>query len=314
MTAGSADLAPDARRSGSTSTGPIRSVSVVSTGSVEIHPQQPNGSRIPMMIWLVGSQHWTPPLPINAYVIEHADGLVLFDTGQDRASVTDPGYFPGGVTGFLYGRLARFQIAPQDTLVAKLAALGHSASDVRLAILSHLHQDHIGGIRYLPNAEFIVADGEWRAMEQPRSAMNGYLRRHIDLPGVRYRRIGFTPTDDPSLAPFTSAHDVLGDGSLVLLPVPGHTPGSLAPLVRRPSIAPLLLVGDLTYDAGLLEAGQIPGVGDKAGLRAASALVRRLKERFPDLVILPAHDPGAAERLRRANGAPDGTLHGEIAR
>jgi hypothetical protein len=84
-----------------------------------------------MMIWLVGSGRWTLPLPINAYVIEHADGLVLFDTGQDRASVTDPGYFPGGVTGFLYGRLARFQIAPQDTLVARLAALGHSASDVR---------------------------------------------------------------------------------------------------------------------------------------------------------------------------------------
>jgi glyoxylase-like metal-dependent hydrolase (beta-lactamase superfamily II) len=303
MTAGSTDLAPAALRSGSTSTGLIRSVSVVSTGSVEIHPQQPNGSRIPMMIWLVGSGRWTPPLPINAYVIEHVDGLVLFDTGQHRASVTDPGYFPGGVTGFLYGRLARFQIEPQDTLVAKLAALGHEASDVRLAILSHLHQDHIGGIRYLPNAEFIVADAEWRAMEQPRSAMNGFLRRHIDLPGVRYRRIGFTPTDDPALAPFTSAHDVLGDGSLVLLPVPGHTPGSLALLVRRPGTAPLLMVGDVTYEAGLLEAGRIPGVGDKAGLRAASAMVRGLKERHPDLVILPAHDPGAAERLRRANGA-----------
>ena len=133
--------------------------------------------------------------------------------------------------------------------------------------------------------------------------MNGFLRRHIDLPGVRYRRIGFTPTDDPALAPFTSAHDVLGDGSLVLLPVPGHTPGSLALLVRRPGTAPLLMVGDVTYEAGLLEAGRIPGVGDKAGLRAASAMVRGLKERYPDLAILPAHDPGAAERLRRANGA-----------
>jgi N-acyl homoserine lactone hydrolase len=48
-------------------------------------------------------------------VIEHRDGLVLFDTGQDRASVTDPGYFPGGMTGFLYGRLARFEIGPQET-------------------------------------------------------------------------------------------------------------------------------------------------------------------------------------------------------
>jgi hypothetical protein len=42
-------------------------------------------------------------------------------------------------------------------------------------------------------------------------------------------------------------------------------------------------------------------------------MVRKLKERVPDLVILPAHDPGAAERLRRATGAPDRTLNGEIA-
>jgi glyoxylase-like metal-dependent hydrolase (beta-lactamase superfamily II) len=77
----------------------------------------------------------------------------------------------------------------------------------------------------------------------------------------------------------------------------------MALLVRRPDKAPLLMVGDLTYEAELLEAGRIPGVGDKAGLRMASAMVRRLKERYADLVILPAHDPGAAERLRRANGA-----------
>jgi N-acyl homoserine lactone hydrolase len=282
--------------------GPISSVSVVSTGMVQIHPQQPFGTRLPLLAWLIGSRRWTPPLPINAYVIEHRDGLVLFDTGQDRASVTDPKYFPGGATGFLYSRLARFVIPAQDTLVARLAALGHDAADVRLAILSHLHQDHIGGIRYLPNAEFIVADAEWRAMDSPRSEMNGFLRRHIDLPGVRFRRIEPSPTADPALAPFTSSYDVMGDGALVLLPVPGHTPGSMALLVRRPGMAPLLLAGDLTYEAGLLEAGRIPGVGNKAGMRAASALVLGLAQRYPDLVVLPAHDPGAAERLDRANG------------
>ena len=255
------------------------------------------------MAWLIGSRTWTPPRPINVYVIEHDDGLVLFDTGQDRASVTDPGYFPGGVVGFLYGRLARFQIAPDETLAANLAALGHSASDVRFAILSHLHQDHIGGIRYLPNAEFIVAEAEWLAMGRPLSVIDGFMRRHIDLPGIRYRRIGFTPTGDPAVAPFTSAHDMMGDGSLVLLPAPGHTPGSMALLVRRPGRPPLLMVGDLTYGAELLDAGRIPGVGAPAGLRASSSLVLQLKERHPDLVVLPAHDPGAAARLRLANEA-----------
>lgn len=301
MTGIIAATGPTDLRSDTASAGPIKSVSVISTGTVQIHPQQPYGTRVPMMVWLFGSRRWTPPRPINAFIIEHTDGLVMFDTGQDRASVTDRDYFPGGVTGFLYHRLARFQLAPQDTLVAKLAVAGHRASDVRVAILSHLHQDHIGGIRYLPEAEFIVADAEWQALEEARPELRGLLRKHIDLPGVRYRRIGFSPTDDPAVAPFRAAYDVMGDGSLVLLPTAGHTPGSMSLLIRRPGKAPLLLVGDLTYEAELLEAGRIPGVGDKTGMRQASALVRQLKEHYPDLVILPAHDAGAAERLRRAN-------------
>jgi hypothetical protein len=67
------------------------------------------------------SRQWTPPRPINVYVIEHAKRLILFDTGQDRASVTDENYFPGGFTGYLYDRLARFDITESDTLSAQLA-------------------------------------------------------------------------------------------------------------------------------------------------------------------------------------------------
>ena len=100
---------------------PIRRVSVVSTGQVQIRPDHEASNWRPTFWWLLASRHWTGPRPINSYVIEHRDGLVLFDTGQDRASVTDPGYFPGGMTGFLYGRLARFEISPQQTLSAGLA-------------------------------------------------------------------------------------------------------------------------------------------------------------------------------------------------
>jgi len=86
---------------------PVRAVSVVSTGTVEIHPEQPYGTSKPLYWWLLTSRRWTPPRPINAYIIEHAKGLILFDTGQDRTSVTDDSYFPGGFTGYLYDRLAR---------------------------------------------------------------------------------------------------------------------------------------------------------------------------------------------------------------
>jgi N-acyl homoserine lactone hydrolase len=281
---------------------PIGTVSVISTGTTQIHPQHAFGSRIPMYAWILGSRSWTPPRPINVYLIEHADGLVLFDLGQDRTSVTDPdAYFPSQPTRFLYDRLARFQIGQDETLTARLAARGYAPSDVRFAVMSHLHEDHIGGIRELRDAEFIVSNAEWEAMDRALPELRGFLRRHIDLPGTRYRKVDFERLVDPGLAPFREGHDLMGDGSLVLLPTPGHTPGSMSLLVRRETGAPLLMVGDVTYEAELLEEGRIPGVGNQAALRVTSAMVRELKRSNPGLAILPAHDPGAADHLRRAN-------------
>jgi glyoxylase-like metal-dependent hydrolase (beta-lactamase superfamily II) len=89
----------------------------------------------------------------------------------------------------------------------------------------------------------------------------------------------------------------MGDGSLILLPTPGHTEGSISLLIRRGARPPLLLVGDLTYGAELLERRQVPGVGNRRRLAETTGKVLALKEQMPDLVILPAHDPTAAARL-----------------
>jgi N-acyl homoserine lactone hydrolase len=287
-----------------TTTNPIRKVSVLSTGSVRIRPEHVGPTRQHTYLWLLlTARTWTPPRPINAYVIEHREGLVLFDTGQDIASVTDPGYFPGGPTGYIYDRLARFAIEPDDTLTAGLRRLGHAPSDVHTAILSHLHQDHIGGLPELPGSRIMLADAEWRDMSKPMAAPRGYLRSHIELPGLRWDRVTPEALGEESLAPFTDGHDLFGDGSLVLLPTPGHTPGSVSLLVRRAGHPPLLMVGDLTYDADLLAAGLVPGVGDRRAMHRAVDLVNEFRRRNPGLVVLPAHDPGAAQRLADAETA-----------
>lgn len=276
---------------------PVKAVSVVSTGTVEIHPEHAFGTGKPLYWWLLTSRNWLPPRPINAYLIEHRHGLVLFDTGQDRASVTDDAYFPKGLTGVLYDRLARFHIGEQETLAARLATLGYAPADVGTAILSHLHQDHMGGLPELRGADLLVAEAEWAELSKLAPELRGFLRQHIQLPGLHWHQIGFEPTHDSALAPFSEALDVMGDGSLILLPTPGHTPGSVSLLVRRRARSPLLLVGDLSYGADLLERGQLPGVGARRQLAEATRKVLALKQRMPGLVILPAHDPTAAQRL-----------------
>jgi glyoxylase-like metal-dependent hydrolase (beta-lactamase superfamily II) len=107
----------------------------------------------------------------------------------DRASVTDPGYFPGGLTGVLYDRLARFEISPAETLTAGLDRLGYAAGDVKTAVISHLHQDHIGGLAELDHADIVVSQAEWDTLSSPLPQLRGLMRRHIDLPGLRWHRI-----------------------------------------------------------------------------------------------------------------------------
>ncbi len=275
----------------------IDRVSVVSTGTVRIRPQHAESDGSPALWWLATSRSWTPPRPINVYVIEREDGLILFDTGQDRRSVTDGRYFPGGVAGHLYRRLARFDIPEDATLTARLAAIGYDIADVRVAVLSHLHQDHIGGLPELGHARIVVGADEWDQLDRPGAVLGGLMKDHIRLPGLAWHRVAPHPVDDPALAPFTAAHDLVGDGSLLLVPTPGHTPGSLSLLLRRPGMPPILFVGDLTYDVRLLEAERVPGIGKPPGLLASTRTVNEFARRNPGLLVLAAHDPSAAALL-----------------
>ena len=134
------------------------------------------------------------------------------------------------------------------------------------------------------------------------------MTRHIDLPGLKWNKIVPGPTERPVAFGLRRSHDLFGDGSLVLVSTPGHTPGSMSLLVRQAGLPPLLMVGDLTYDVHVLEEGHVPGVGSRRRLRRASAMVNTMRQQMPDLVILPAHDPGAADRLALATGQAPVTL------
>jgi glyoxylase-like metal-dependent hydrolase (beta-lactamase superfamily II) len=288
----------------STAPDPISRVSVISTGTVAIRPEHVGPTWKNTYVWLFTSRRWTDPRPINVYVIEHREGIVLFDTGQDRASVTDPNYFPGGLNGRIYARLAKFAIEPAQTLSAGIRRLGYSLGDIHTAVLSHLHQDHIGGLPVLDSSDIVIDRIEWESLHRPLPEARGLMPNHIDLPGLRWKQVEPEALAESAPHPFDRGYDLFGDGSLVLLRTPGHTPGSLSMLVRRPGQHPLLMVGDLTYADRLLTAGQLPGVGDKRQMRSSTHLVNELRAGLPGLVVLPAHDPGAGARLAEALANP----------
>ncbi len=273
---------------------PAISIRSFRVGQVRVRPDNIAGTGKPMLWWTFTSRTWTPWLPVWVFVIEHPRGTVLFDTGQDPASVAHPGYYPGGFLGAVYRRQAQFQFEAGESLPSALAAGGVDLSTIGTVVVSHLHQDHAGNLALVPGARVLVSASECALLDEKTPEMHGVLASH--LAGVELEPVTFTALADDSLLPFEEGHDIHGDGTLTLLPTPGHSAGSMSLLVRRADAPPVLLVGDVTYDPALLAQGIVPGTGAEAVQKQTAARITALRERMPDLVILAAHDPAVAER------------------
>jgi glyoxylase-like metal-dependent hydrolase (beta-lactamase superfamily II) len=185
---------------------------------------------------------WAPyreeAVPVNAFALEHPAGVVLFDTGQ-TSRVTQRGYLPIWHPFF---RLSRFELGEQDEMASQLTTLGIAPADVRWIVLSHLHTDHVGGLPALAGPEVLVSRVEWERASGLRGRLRGYLPQHWPT--------GVVPTlldlNRGRFGPFPGSHDVTGDGSVVIVATPGHTPGHVGLLVLRREGA-VLLSGDLEH-------------------------------------------------------------------
>lgn len=167
---------------------------------------------------------WSPrTLPVNVFLVEHPAGLCLFDAGQ-TALAARPGYLP---RWHPFLRLARFELGPEDEAAAQLRSLGHSPADVRWVVLSHLHTDHVGGVRDFRHAEVIVSCVEWARSTGLPGRLRGYVPQHWPS-DLRPHLVDF---DGPAVGPFATSYDVAGDGRLLTVPMPGHTPGHVAMVV-----------------------------------------------------------------------------------
>ena len=183
-------------------------------------------------------------LPVNVFLIEHPAGLCLFDTGE-RAEAARRGYFPWWHP---YFRLARFEAGEADEAAPQLRALGLDPQDVRWVVLSHLHTDHVGGLKGFAHADVVVHAPEWNRARGLGGRIRGYLPQRWPR-GVSPRPVEL---DGPGVGPFACSHDLVADRSLLLVPLPGHTPGHVGLLVcdERPTH---LLAGDAFDDTAELE-------------------------------------------------------------
>lgn len=210
-------------------------------------------------------------VPIPFYVLEHPDGVALFDCGLPAAMLDrEERYLKA-----LQSQDLDVTLTEEETVTSHLERLDIDPARVRYAVLSHLHFDHAGGLRELPNATVVVQRREWGAGFEPElSNRYGLRKRYFDL-GHAVQLV-----DDE--------HDLFGDGSAVCVPSYGHTPGHQSLRVRSDQ-GDHLLIGDACYHCGVVESRVFPEMSDHAAMnRSLDAL---LASRGPQTVMVFGHDP-----------------------
>ena len=270
-------------------------VSILRTGTVRIRPSHRSQSAT-RPVWLrrlrvLTDRRWTEPLPINTYLVDHPEGRILFDAGESPLASLRC-WFPWWQPFFHMA--LKIHVAPGEGLATRLAGRGiDPARDLKAVVLSHLHHDHADGLTDLAGAPVYVSGEHWAAFRRPfLASLEGAVpKRWPD--GFRPRIL--EPTGR-AVGPWTRSYPVTSDGTVVAVDTPGHVPGHLSMIVRGDQ-ATYLLAGDATYDQELLDAETTDGVNTNPRLAIDS--LRRIKAfaRQQDVVVLPAHDPGAAGRL-----------------
>jgi glyoxylase-like metal-dependent hydrolase (beta-lactamase superfamily II) len=205
-------------------------------------------------------------MPVPAFAVEHPLGTLVFDTGMHPEVIES--------TARLKQTAPLFDIElTRDWLLpAQLAAAGIDPSAVTHAAVSHLHFDHAGGLCGVPNARMLVQRDEWNAAFHP-----GLVEFGV-----------FNPDDfDIGLdrVELDGEHNVFGDGSVRLVPTPGHTHGHQSLVVENR----LLLVGDACYCRLALDLDALPAfAADADRQRKTFAWLREQESAGINLVF--SHD------------------------
>ncbi len=155
------------------------------------------------------------PFVFSCYLIKHGDDYLLWDTGHAMTAGA---------------------VAPKVSLVDVFAKENLKPEQIKFIGISHYHADHTGQVGSFPGATLLIGSGDWAAITAPTPA-----------PGVNAPPFAHWATGGGKVEPLSGDKDVFGDGSVVILSTPGHTPGHRALLVRLAKKGNFLISGDLVH-------------------------------------------------------------------
>lgn len=232
-------------------------------------------------------KNYTNYLPIWVWVIEHPDGLIVIDTGENT-QVTDLDKYLQQESWFLrfqFKNAAKFQIQENQELNHQLANVNLSIDDVKLVVLTHLHLDHTDGLKFFPKQEIIVGDIEYKRAD---SNMPSTYPKWFKPNKVTYQ--------NNKIEIFNQAYPITQSEDLLYIPTPGHTIGHSSILFKTDEFD-ILFSGDTSYDQEQLLMNELAGVNADYRLTVKTYKNIINYSRLRKTIYLLTHDEDAGRRL-----------------
>jgi glyoxylase-like metal-dependent hydrolase (beta-lactamase superfamily II) len=201
----------------------------------------------------------------SCYLIKHDDQYLLWDTGH---AMTAP------------------NVAPKVSLVDLLGQINVKPEQINFVGISHYHADHTGQVGSFPNATLLIGKPEWEAITAPTPAA-----------GVNFKPFEHWSKGGGKVEPLPNDKDVFGDGSVIVLATPGHTPGHRSLLVKLPQMGAVLITGDAVHFRENYETNGAPWFNyDRAQTLASMDRIKKLVANFKATLIIQ-HDARDIEKL-----------------
>jgi len=201
----------------------------------------------------------------SCYLVKHGDDYLLWDTGH---AMTTP------------------NVAPKVSLVDLLAKIDLKPEQIKYVGISHYHADHTGQVASFPKATLLIGAREWDAISAPKPAE-----------GVNYKPFEGWIKGENKVEPLTLDKDVFGDGSVMVLRTPGHTPGHQSLLVKLPQTGNIILSGDAVHFRENYESVGVPAFNyDRAQTIASIERIKKLVATFKANLIIQ-HDARDVDKL-----------------
>jgi len=226
----------------------------------------------------------------SGLLIRHPKGDVLIDGGNSSRFEEEASQFP------LWQRLVMIAIPgrlkPRVSLPNALRALGETPGKIQLLIPSHVHLDHVGGWEDLPRIPALMTPPELSYLYNREALQTGAVnpQQAKMLEDGRARELRFS---DAPYEIYPQSLDLYKDGSIVLVPLPGHTPGSVGVFINLDADHRVFYVGDAALQVReITERIRKPFFIQDVEPEKAAEEVQQLNElhrMLPTLAMIPAH-------------------------